>query len=531
MSRKNKYLLQKVNTYDEAYKIGKKYIDDLTTNTSDTYNVDKGLDLPVELSNPIWEMSHESLGNTLKYIFEYLHHQCYMLCINNNDVLLCKLSMNTTAPVFREKIERSLSKLQKNRRLTPDKRSFIKESLTKNIDKLRVMQCVVKPFSNDDQVDSNEYLDLLRGLNLPNGVFILNLTDAVILRNMGKSPFVMVTGKVSVGDYVFNKHLPILSMSGQRTYLDIPIPNYDDVMRVLKDDTLKPIKQKKRIVTGSNYKDIVRSNMHKSSKHLIENDMITNWDDKKIVKAVFRGGPTGCGYTEDTNMRIKLAMMSSSLIDVRLSKPDGAMTIDTKSIKYDPIHGLGVMNTGINFKSSFLTMKDQSNYKYIIHVDGNVNAYRLLTTMTTGSLILRVMSPYTSWVDHMIKHKVHYVPIKEDLSDLLHVINWCKNNDDECRRIAQNGLEFARSVLTRDFIQKYMQTILWSLSPKNQPPMALDKESESIDSSSKEDDHVSGFSDEYIDFPSDKKRCPRGYSAKKHKNKKVCKKNITRKKK
>lgn len=132
--------------------------------------------------------------------------------------------------------------------MTPDKRSFIKESLTKNIDKLRVMQCVVKPFSNDDQVDSNEYLDLLRGLNLPNGVFILNLTDAVILRNMGKSPFVMVTGKVSVGEYEYKKHLPILSMSGQRTYLDVPIPNYDDVMRVLKDDTLKPIKQKKELL-------------------------------------------------------------------------------------------------------------------------------------------------------------------------------------------------------------------------------------------------------------------------------------------
>jgi len=531
MSRKNKYILKRVNTYDEAYKIGKKYIDDLTTNTSETYNVDKNVLLPAELSNPIWEMSDESLGNTLKYIFEYLHHQCYMLCINNNDVLLCKLSMNTTAPVFREKIERSLSKLQKNRRLTPDKRSFIKESLTKNIDRLRVMQCVVKPFSNDDQVESNEYLDLLRGLNLPNGVFILNLTDAVILRNMGKSPFVMVTGKVSVGDYEYKKHLPILSMSGQRTYLDVPIPNYDDVMRVLKDDTLKPIKQKKSVVTGSNYKDIVRSNMQKSNKHLVEDDMKTNWDDKKIVKAVFRGGPTGCGYTEDTNMRIKLAMMSSSLIDVRLSKPEGATSIDTKSIKYDPVHGLGIMNTGINFKSSFLSMKDQSNYKYIIHVDGNVNAYRLLSTMTTGSLILRVMSPYTSWVDHMIKHKVHYIPIKEDLSDLLHVINWCKNNDDECRRIAQNGLEFARSVLTRDFIQKYMQTILWSLSPNNEPPMALDNESESIDSSSKEDDRVSDFSDEYIDFPSDKKRCPRGYSSKIYKNKKVCKKNKTRKKK
>jgi hypothetical protein len=161
-----------------------------------------------------------------------------------------------------------------------------------------------------------------------------------------------------------------------------------------------------------------------------------------------------------------------------------------------------------------------------------VNAYRLLSTMTTGSLILRVMSPYTSWVDHMIKHKVHYIPIKEDLSDLLHVINWCKNNDDECRKIAQNGLEFARSVLTREFIQNYMQSILWTLSPNIEPPMEKEKESTTIESasSSKEHDRVSEFSDEYIDFPLDKKRCPRGYSAKIHRNKKVCKKNKTRKK-
>jgi len=117
------------------------------------------------------------------------------------------------------------------------------------------------------------------------------------------------------------------------------------------------------------------------------------------------------------------------------------------------------------------------------------------------------------------------------LSDLLHVINWCKNNDDECRKIAQNGLEFARSVLTRDFIQKYMQSILWTLCEKNQPLIEKEKESITIDSISKEDNLVSDFSDDYIDFPLDKKRCPRGYSAKIHRNKKVCKKNKTRKKK
>jgi hypothetical protein len=91
MPRKNKYIMQQVNTYDEAYKIGKKYIDDLTINASSVYESDSNIKLPSELSNPIWEMSENSLRNTLSYIFDYLHHQCYMLCINNNDVLLCKL--------------------------------------------------------------------------------------------------------------------------------------------------------------------------------------------------------------------------------------------------------------------------------------------------------------------------------------------------------------------------------------------------------------------------------------------------------
>jgi hypothetical protein len=190
----------------------------------------------------------------------------------------------------------------------------------------------------------------------------------------------------------------------------------------------------------------------------------TNWDDKKIAKAVFRGGPTGCGYTEETNMRIKLAKMKSRYLDAKLTVKDGNESVDTKAIKFDPKYGLGSMNTHIGASGNFLTMADQSRYKYIIHVDGNVNAYRLLATMLTGSLILRVTSQYTSWVDHMMQHMVHYVPVKADLSDLLDVIRWCERNDDKCKEIAQNGMNFARSILNKTYIQSYFKNALWSLS-------------------------------------------------------------------
>ena len=434
----NKYGMRIINTYDEAYQTGRKFIDNMNTTKHASTNETK---LPNQIADSKWEMSVQALENTLRYIFELLHHQCYMMCINGNNVLMCKLEMPDTAPIFREIIEANTTdeSLMANPNITGQQLKYIKEQVGKNINNMRVMQCVVKPFAKSSSVEkNNEYLELVRGLDLPDGVFILNLTDAVILRNDGKSPFTMVTGKTDLGEYNFDKHVPILSLSGQRNYLDIPIPNYDDVMYVLK--------------TPNRFKD-----------GKPDPNLITDWDYKKYDVAVFRGGPTGCGYTDLTNMRIKLAQMKSPLLDAKLSAKAGTETVDTKSIRFDPKYGLGMLNTSIRTSSNFLNMKEQSNYKYIIHIDGNVNAYRLLTTMTTGSLILRVTSQYTSWVDHLLQHKVHYVPVKADLSDLLDVVRWCRQNDDRCREIASNGMKLAQSILSKKFVQSYFQKVLFNV--------------------------------------------------------------------
>jgi hypothetical protein len=442
-----KYEMRVINTYKDAYETGAKYIQNLrkrgdvprfTENTTTNF--------PAQIHDVKWEMTLESLSNTLRYVMDFLHHQCYMLCINDNNVLLCKLDAQSTAPVFKDALLHGVeeSQIYKNNTMNHRQYKTIQESVNKNIDNLRVMQCIVKPFAESTKtIKNNEYLELVRGLNLPNGVFLLNLTDAVILRNDGKSPFTMVTGKTDLGEHDYAKHIPILSISGQRNYLDIPMPNYDDVMFVLK--------------TPQKYGAGAAANPDPT--------YTTKWEDKSLEKAVFRGGPTGCGYTEKTNMRIKLAKMRSSLLDAKLTNKDGN-SVDSKAIKFDPKYGIGSMNTNIGMSGNFLTMADQSKYKYIIHVDGNVNAYRLLATMLTGSLILRVTSQYTSWVDHLIQHKVHYIPVKADLSDLLDVIRWCKKNDNKCEEIARNGMEFARSILSKKYIQSYLQNMMWSLSEK-----------------------------------------------------------------
>ena len=429
-----------INTYADALNIATKYIDHLSGSVHESYDTGNNAKLPMEIKNKKWSMTLSALKNTLEYLFHKIHHSCYMLCVLNNEYVMYKIEILDASPTFEHAIKtHHLPMLKNNRLITPYQKDFIRNELRNPV---RVMQCILKKQYSKNQDNStslNEYENVLAGMKFPNGVFILNLTDAVILKNNGMEPFPMVTGNISLGKYNFNEYIPIMSMSGQLGYSDIPIPNYDDIMNIFDD-------QKMVEFTTFN----------------------TLWENKQIRKAVFRGGPSGCGYTPETNMRLKLKYVNSKYVDVELT--GRGKTIDSRSIKFDPVYGLGMLNTGIKPATKFLTMTEQSNYKYIIHIDGNVNAYRLLTTMRTGSLILRVSSEYRSWFDHLIQPSVHYLKVKNDLSDLDGCIHWCMKNEARCKEIAKNGLDFAMSILRKDFIKTYFQKVLWSLSDYQDPP-------------------------------------------------------------
>jgi len=355
-----------------------------------------------------------------------------MLCVNDRETAMYKLEMLDSAPDFVDAIhDIQLPKLAENTLVTEKDKARIRKMA--NDEPIRIMQCILKKQYDKKPAttESNEYESILSSIDIAPGVYIFNLTDAVILRADGNAPFPMVTGLVPLPKkYARTKFVPILSMSGQKGYNDIPIPNYDDIAPTHHFDHFE-----------------------------------TEWDKKTIDRAVFRGGPSGCGYTTETNMRLKLANMNSPDIDAKIVS-EGS-TVTSKAVKFDPIHGIGVLNTTLK-SGERMSMADQSRHKYIIHVDGNVNAYRLLTTMRTGSLIIRVESEYTSWVDHLIRKNVHFIAVKRDLSDLKKCITWCKDNDDKCREIARAGLEFAKRALSKEFIVEHMRSVLSAFSPTKQ---------------------------------------------------------------
>ena len=256
----------------------------------------------------------------------------------------------------------------------------------------RVMGCIVKPFKKEPSFATEwiSFLDRVKD-RLSDGVYILSLSDSVLLPDSAPGEF-----------------LPVFAYSGKQGYRDIPIPTYDDIFD--------------RDMPG----------------------MQTDWSLKKAV-AVFRGSSTGCGSTAETNQRLKLATLRSDTLDVGITKY-------TSNLKYTSPTEIG-KPTKVAPVVPSLSWAEQSAYKYIVHVDGNVVAYRLLKSMLTNSVILRVKSEFVHWCDSQLKPGVHYLEIRSDLSDLQETIDWCKAHDADCKKIAAAGYTFARERLTDERIE------------------------------------------------------------------------------
>lgn len=65
---------------------------------------------------------------------------------------------------------------------------------------------------------------------------------------------------------------------------------------------------------------------------------------------------------------------------------------------------------------------DFFKYKYLINLDGTVAAYRLPNLLAGNSLVLKQSSKYYEHFYHLLHEFEHFVPVKEDLSNLQDII-------------------------------------------------------------------------------------------------------------
>ena len=119
-------------------------------------------------------------------------------------------------------------------------------------------------------------------------------------------------------------------------------------------------------------------------------------------------------------------------------------------------------------KGQFLPMIEQAKYKYLIDTRGHGWSIRLQTFLQLGRPIFLVDRPYREWYfDRMTSWK-HYIPVKEDLSDLIEKYEYMERHPEVYADIVHNMRVFVEENLTPNRILNDMKNLILKYGIVNQ---------------------------------------------------------------
>jgi hypothetical protein len=406
-----------------------------------------------------------SINNTFNYLFNKFKKGIYVIIKNNKLFLYLPFS---NANYKNNWVKQTYFNLEEKRLLETHNYKSIKKILDKNIiefqkkypEQFKYGRKIdfdrEKWYSNnchfrnlfpryEGELNTNIYKNLLETLVkervIPDVEFFINDRDFPLLKKDFTEPYNHLYDNDSIKieeKYQYDKMAPIFSKSITNEFADMLIPTNDDWLKACNHYFL----------------DDCSNKLHNNEWSKIN----MNWSTKKSI-CIFRGSATGCGITIDNNMRLKAADLSMQYPDIL----DAAITDWNARPKKYMNKPIEIINTSkFNFKlaDKKITNIEKSNYKYILNIDGFVSAFRLSSELSMNSVILIVKSEYKLWFSDLLIEYKHYVPIKSDLSNLIEQIKWCISNDKECKKIAQNSVDFYNKYLTKDAILDYMQNKL-----------------------------------------------------------------------
>jgi hypothetical protein len=338
-----------------------------------------------------------------------------------------------------------------------EKREFVEGKVHKNVKAWYGNNGLVRlefPISEGDSgvnMLHDMFATLARERKLPSCELFLNKRDFPLLKKDDTEAYDSFFGtRTRLLSHSYPRYAPILGMTTTDAHADIPIPTWEDWSRIAYWSEGK--------MFGKEFRKFTRPE---------EFDAIS-WEEK-IPTAIFRGASTGQGTMIDNNVR--LAMAAESQKGLR-DEEDEVLFLDAGITKWnlrprkhpcfpyiETVH-VEEMPFGLVAPLSPL---EQARHKYILHLPGHSEAYRLGMEMYSGSVILYHPCQYRLWFFQWMKPWVHYIPLTGGIEDVYEKIRWCKANDEKCRVIAMNAREFAHKYLGRDAVLDYLQKTLWEL--------------------------------------------------------------------
>ncbi|MGH0131677.1 UNVERIFIED_CONTAM: hypothetical protein FKN15_032752 [Acipenser sinensis] len=101
---------------------------------------------------------------------------------------------------------------------------------------------------------------------------------------------------------------------------------------------------------------------------------------------------------------------------------------------------------------------------YLFNFRGVAASFRLKHLFLCGSLVFHVGDEWLEFFYPQLKPWVHYIPVKQDLSDLRELLQFVKENDNIAQEIAKRGHQFIFDHLRVEDVTCYWERLLTEYS-------------------------------------------------------------------
>ena len=127
-----------------------------------------------------------------------------------------------------------------------------------------------------------------------------------------------------------------------------------------------------------------------------------------------------------------------------------AVTTVLKAKPADPLRAIGELLAGGDGAAARKTLLEQvASSAYLLDIQGKGYSSRLKLLLHSGRPVFLVARPWVEYYMAGLDAWVHYVPVAENLSDLLERVAWAVSHPEKADAIGRAGQAFAQEHLTR----------------------------------------------------------------------------------
>ena len=120
---------------------------------------------------------------------------------------------------------------------------------------------------------------------------------------------------------------------------------------------------------------------------------------------------------------------------------------------------------GRKYMKGTMAMEAQLRYKYLLSIEGNDVATGLKWQLASNSVVFMTKPQTVSYaMEDLLVPFVHYIPLKDDYSNVLEMLEWARSNDDKCQWISEQATEFMNRLWISERARMENEVVMASLS-------------------------------------------------------------------